>query len=333
MSNENYVTELLQGSDGIERAKRLLRQGDCVALPTETVYGLAANAESPAAVEKIFAAKGRPSNHPLIVHIPGIHHLQRWASDVPVWVEVLAARFWPGPLTMILKAKPGLNNPVTGGLSTVALRVPAHPIFLRILTELDMGLAAPSANRYKSLSPTCSEQAFQQLKGRIKAVLEGGHCEHGIESTIIDLTGEHIRILRAGPITAADIEQCIQAPVEVPVKHDEVVPGNVAAHYQPDTPVKLLSEQSLLAMLEDPNDVTVHYLVYSPALKDALKQKNIPDQQHIRLPAEPADYAKNMYYSLYQLDKPGASEIRVEMPPSSADWLAVNDRLSRAASN
>jgi L-threonylcarbamoyladenylate synthase len=331
MNADPSLTRLLSGREGVEQAIVLLRKGECVALPTETVYGLAADAQNPAAVLKIFEAKGRPSNHPLIVHIPAMSHLPRWVDLVPACVHKLAAAFWPGPLTMIFKAKAGLNNPVTGGLPTVALRIPAHPLFLQILTELDTGLAAPSANRYKSLSPTRAEQAMQQLNGRIKAVLDGGNCDHGIESTILDVSGDTLRVLRAGPISAAEIAAVVGQEVAVPAVHQEVVPGNVAAHYQPNTPVSLLPEHSLISRIEQADSHT-HFLVYSAAAIAALKRLDIPSDRQVVLPATAAEFAKNMYYSLFQLDQPGTQEICIEMPPDEPSWLAVNDRLSRAAS-
>ena len=326
------MTKILFNELGVEQTKKLLRCGECVAIPTETAYGLAADAQNPNAVRKIFAAKGRPTNHPLIVHIPNISHIQRWAQDVPNLVEKLAEAFWPGPLTFILNAREDLDSPVTGGLKTVALRIPAHPLLLDILTDLDMSLAAPSANRYKGLSPTCSEQVLQQLNGRIAGILEGGNCEHGIESTIVDVTGNHVRVLRAGPINASDIEEVIKQPVIVPNTHNDIVPGNVSAHYQPNTPVTLLSQNQLLERLEENNNQNTGYLVFSENCSDALSRHNVSGNRIIKLRDTPAEYARHLYYSLYLLDTPDTAEILVEAPKQDTSWLAVNDRLSRAAS-
>ncbi|GAM55302.1 tsaC protein [Vibrio ishigakensis] len=326
------MTEILLHDNGIERAKQMLINGECVAVPTETVYGLAADAKNPDAVLKIFQLKGRPTDHPLIVHVPDISHIEHWAKDVPDCVAKLAGAFWPGPLTLILNAKEGLDNPVTGGLKTIALRIPAQPLFLRLLKELDTGLAAPSANRYKGLSPTSSEQVFQQLNGRIKAILDGGKCEHGIESTILDVTGEQPRVLRAGPISASDIEEVIKQPVSQPKKHDTVVPGNVAAHYQPDTPVSLISRTLLMKHIDEGDNQGTCYLVYSDECIEALDRNKVPRNRRIELISTPAKYAKHLYFSLYELDNSETTEIKVEAPPRDIDWSAVNDRLSRAAS-
>ena len=204
--SQNYETLLLNGDEAVNQAVQLLQQGECVALPTETVYGLAADAANAQAVDKIFAAKGRPKNHPLIVHIPDVSHLEKWAADIPATAYALAEQFWPGPLTLLLKKAPHVDGVVTGGLDTIALRVPAHPLFLSVLAQLDSGLAAPSANRYKQLSPTIAEQVSKGLQGRIAAVLDGGPCAHGLESTIVDLVSDLPRILRAGPITKQQLD-------------------------------------------------------------------------------------------------------------------------------
>ncbi|MBB1307918.1 MULTISPECIES: L-threonylcarbamoyladenylate synthase [unclassified Pseudoalteromonas] len=325
-------TKMLSGEQGIVDAISLLKSGQCVALPTETVYGLAADATIPSAVLKIFAAKKRPESHPLIVHIPDQSHLTRWAEQLPACVKPLADAFWPGPLTMILKAKTGLNNPVTGGLHTIGLRVPANALFLKILTELDTGLAAPSANSYKQLSPIAPEQVINDLNGRIAAVLDGGKCSYGIESTILEVTDQTLRILRPGPISAVEIEQVTGLTVAVPLKHNEIVPGNVSAHYQPNTPTTLISLEQLITEINEHDNDKTHYLVYSKTAIDALLFKHVPINNITCLAEEPHDYAKNLYDSLHQIDKHSCLTILVEQPPQEQAWSAVNDRLSRAAS-
>jgi len=189
----------------IEKAAALLRQGELVAFPTETVYGLGADASNPEAVAKIFAAKGRPADHPLIVHIPGVEHLDRWAREIPETAFASAKAFWPGPLTLILKRQPNVPDAVTGGQDTVGIRVPGHPLALELLKAFDGGVAAPSANRFGHVSPTTAQHVHDELGSAVAMVLDGGPCRVGIESTIVNLTGPQSRILRPGMISAADL--------------------------------------------------------------------------------------------------------------------------------
>ncbi|WP_440056620.1 L-threonylcarbamoyladenylate synthase (plasmid) [Pseudoalteromonas sp. T1lg65] len=326
-------TSLLQGEHAVSEAVALLTQGECVGLPTETVYGLAADASNDTAVNKIFEAKGRPKNHPLIVHIPDVTHIERWAKDIPEAAYLLAAHYWPGPLTLLLKKADHISNVVTGGLDTIGLRVPAHPLFLQVLTELNGGLAAPSANRYKQLSPTIAEQVLEGLDGRIAAVLEGGACEHGLESTIIDLLSATPRILRAGPIAQAQLENVLGCPVAVPYEHVEVVPGNVKAHYQPNTPLAVLSPAELLTEVYNGKIADTQYVLSSSKVKEQVMQAAISDKQWRFLGEDAATYGSKLYVTLYELDKLHAKRIVVEQPPVTEQWRAVNDRLSRAASS
>ncbi|MCE2571291.1 L-threonylcarbamoyladenylate synthase [Motilimonas eburnea] len=329
--SQGYNTVLLTGEDAVNQAVSLLQQGECVALPTETVYGLAADAANPAAVDKIFTAKGRPKNHPLIVHIPDVSHLSRWAMDIPESAYALAEQFWPGPLTLLLKKAPDVDTCVTGGLDTIALRVPAHPLFLSVLTKLDSGLAAPSANRYKQLSPTIAEQVTRGLAGRIAGVLEGGACDHGLESTILDLVSEQPRILRAGPISQQQLTDALGCEVLLPAQHVEVVPGNVKAHYQPTTPAKLLSTEQIMAQAERLNAANSFFLVWSEQAQRHLQESNERAQWRV-MPATAAQYGQQLYVTLYQVDQQGAAQIIVEQPPQGDPWRAINDRLSRATS-
>lgn len=328
--SELKQTLLLTGDTAINDAAALLNEGQCVALPTETVYGLAADASNSKAVEKIFEAKGRPKNHPLIVHLADVQQLTEWADEIPESAYALAAAFWPGPLTLLLKKASSVNSVVTGGLATIGLRVPAHPLFLDVLKALGKGLAAPSANRYKQLSPTISEQVMTGLNGRIAAVLEGGACEHGLESTIVDLVSDTPRILRAGPITQAQLEAVLGVPVAAPEAHVEVVPGNVKAHYQPNTPLKVLPHQAIIALANN-GTKHIHVISYSEQLSEALNCQLAPEQLTI-LPNNAREFGKLLFSSLYQIDKLAADSIIVEAPPKEDAWRAVNDRLSRAAS-
>lgn len=313
----------------IAEAVRLLRAGRLVAVPTETVYGLAADAAQPQALRAIFAAKQRPANHPLIVHIAGAAQLERWARDIPDAARRLAAAFWPGPLTLLLHKAPTVPGQVTGGRDTIGLRVPDHPVLLRILQTLDGGLAAPSANPHKRLSPTSAEQVLSGLDGRIDAVLDGGPCAVGVESTIVDLTGARPRILRAGPISRAQLEAVLGVAVEFPEQHDAAVPGNVAVHYQPLTPLYLFERDALAARLRGKRDDTPIVLVHHGDLP--------VDTAHgllraLRLPEDKAGYARALYETLHAADGLGAAAIWMEMPPPQEDWRDVRDRLGRAAS-
>jgi L-threonylcarbamoyladenylate synthase len=198
----------------IEKAATVLRAGGLVALPTETVYGLGANAENSAAVARIFQVKGRPPSHPLIVHIGGAEHLDDWAEDVPASARLLAERFWPGPLTLVLRRGPRASLEATGGLETVAVRVPDHPVALALLSALGGGIAAPSANRFGSVSPTTANHLRAELGDAVDFVLDGGACQIGVESTIVDATGDTLSVLRPGGVTREDLEAALGRPLE-----------------------------------------------------------------------------------------------------------------------
>ena len=241
----------------IQRAVALLRQGELVALPTETVYGLGADALNPDAVAKIFAAKGRPSDHPLIVHLADAEALTTWARDIPKDAIALARAFWPGPLTLILKKEEGVPDIVTGGQDTVGLRVPNHPIALQLLRAFGSGLAAPSANRFGRISPTTAEHVRQELGDRVPLILDGGPCQVGLESTILDLSRGVPVILRPGAIGADDIARVIgrrprlrdedaKASTDAPR-----VSGALAAHYAPRTPLELVHGASLASRVRE----------------------------------------------------------------------------------
>lgn len=322
------MVAVLRGKDGVARATQLLQQGDCVALPTETVYGLAADASNAEAVAKIFEAKGRPTTHPLIVHIPSAKHLDVWAREVPASARLLAEQCWPGPLTLLLKKSEHTSLTVTGGLDSVGVRVPAHPLFLEVLTSVNTGLAAPSANRYKALSPTSADQVVQGLDGRIEAVLDGGPCEFGLESTIVDFTSEVPRIVRAGPLSKQLLEDILGSTIEMPEEHDAIVPGNVQAHYQPRTPLRILTEDDLTGD-------TMHleqsgFLVYSSEVSGRLVYKGVEEAAVYQLPADADGYGRQLYASLHSLDQLGLKTILMEKPPAYDSWSAVNDRLKRA---
>lgn len=344
----------------IARAVALLRAGELVAFPTETVYGLGADAANPAAVAKIFAAKGRPAEHPLIVHLPGASHLARWAREVPPEAERLAAAFWPGPLTLILKRQPGVPDAVTGGQDTVGLRVPNHPLALQLLREFDGGVAAPSANRFGRISPTTARHVRDELGSKVAAILDGGPCAVGIESTILDFSRDVPEILRPGAITPEDIARVIGRRPRVPGESvaetasaragqcgdasglaeaaapnaaaDAAQPaprvsGALAAHYAPRTPLRLV-EPALLA-----DEAAA---LAGEGSRVAVLAHSTSDPRDARLswrslPADPAAYAQGLYASLRALDGVGADFILIEALPGGPGWGAVADRLGRAA--
>jgi len=313
----------------IERAVALLRAGDLVAFPTETVYGLGADAANAAAVAKIFAAKGRPADHPLIVHLPDASHLSRWAREIPADAEQLAAAFWPGPLTLILKRQANVPDAVTGGQDTVGLRVPNHPLVLELLAAFDGGIAAPSANRFGRISPTTADHVREELGGRVPLVLDGGACPVGIESTILDLSRGTPVLLRPGAIGAADIARVLGRAPETAAPQAETprVSGSLEAHYAPRTPLQLVSSDGLLFALRNALVAGEKVAVLAPTAQ-AISHDLVTWKQS---PAEPAGFAHDLYASLRELDALGCVRLLVQQPPAGEAWLAVNDRLRRAA--
>lgn len=307
----------------LARAGELLRAGELVAVPTETVYGLAADASNPEAVRHIFTAKGRPADHPLITHIASLAQLPRWIRHQPEWLEPLARAFWPGPLTLILERHPDVSDVITGGLDSIGIRMPDHPVLLPLLQQFDLAVAAPSANPYQKLSPTSAEQVLAGLDGRIAAVLDGGPCGVGTESTILRVEPESAEVLRCGPIAAADIQPYLQVPVLTPALHAHAVSGNKKMHYQPNAPVMICSPDELSERLASTPDCAA--LVYS----DRFKSLEAPLVRH--LPAEHPGYRKALYATLYALDCADAQQILVEAPPEDAHWADIQDRLKRAS--
>jgi len=314
--------------EDIRRAVELLRRGELVALPTETVYGLGADALNPAAVAKIFAAKGRPSDHPLIVHLPDADGLTTWARDIPKEAIALARAFWPGPLTMILKKEEGVPDLVTGGQDTVGLRVPRHPVALQLLRAFGSGVAAPSANRFGRISPTTAEHVRLELGDRVPLILDGGSCQVGLESTILDLSRDVPVILRPGAIGADDIARVIGRRPRL--RGEDVstelaaprVSGALAAHYAPRTRLELVDGSQLISRLRA-GDAALARRPRPIALPDGV--------QWVEAPADPAGYGHDLYARLRDLDESPCARILVEAPPAGAEWSAVADRLGRAA--
>jgi L-threonylcarbamoyladenylate synthase len=319
------ILDLHNASDR-DRAASLLRAGKLVAIPTETVYGLAASASNEQAIRGVFAAKQRPSDHPLIVHIGDISQLQDWVSDVPAVASVLIEKCWPGPLTMVFHKAAAVSPLITGGRDTVAIRMPDNALLRALLRECGP-VVAPSANLHKKISPTCAAQVISGLGGRIDAVLDGGDCSVGLESTIVDVTSEPLRVLRAGPYFTAELSEIIGAEVLMPMQHDVAVAGNMPAHYQPNTKALLFSSADLQDKIQGLNTKAKHAAV-KPAIL-YYSALNLPSAVNsLKLTHDRRAYAKQIYQALTQADSWQCEQIWIEQPP--ADWHEVNDRLKRA---
>jgi L-threonylcarbamoyladenylate synthase len=311
----------------ISRALEVLRAGGLLAFPTETVYGLGADASNPDAVKKIYAAKGRPRNHPLIVHVANAANIVDWAREIPAAGERLAQRFWPGPLTLIFRRAAHVSDLVTGGQDTVALRVPSHPLAQALLAGFGGGVAAPSANRYGRVSSTTAEHVRTEFGGAVDYVLDGGACEVGIESTIVDVSAGEPALLRPGSITAAEVEALLRRPLAPAGPDSPRAPGTLAKHYAPQTPVMLM-EADLLAELASSMVRQGHKVA---VLARSALQPILSGLTWVAAPVNAAEYAHDLYANLRNLDRAGCSAILVEQPPLEAEWAAVHDRLSRAA--
>jgi L-threonylcarbamoyladenylate synthase len=308
----------------IERAARLLAAGDLVAFATETVYGLGADATNPEALAKIFAAKGRPADHPLIVHIAEASDMSRYARELPEAARKLAQAFWPGPLTMIVKRSDVVPPEATGGQDSVGLRCPSHPLaqsLLRAFAKVGSGaIAAPSANKFGHVSPTTARHVRDEF-GPGLLILDGGACDVGLESTIVDLSRGSPVLLRPGAIGRDDIARVLGA---APAERDAQAPrasGTLASHYAPHTPLVLMDARRFADELRV-GDAVLAFRA-PPAHRAA--------SAWIEAPLDPARYGHDLYRNLRDLDRHRATRILVEAPPRDAAWEAVNDRLGRAA--
>jgi len=315
----------------IEAAARLLCAGGVVAFPTETVYGLGADATNPEAVRRIFEIKGRPADHPLIVHIADAALLDQWAREIPEAARCLAEQFWPGPLTLILRRQPHVPDAVTGGQDTVGLRVPDHPVALALLQALgpEKALAAPSANRFGRISPTTAAHVRAELDEGVDRVLDGGACRVGLESTIVSFVGGTPLLLRPGGISVAALEAVLGERIETPGAAQPAirVSGSLPSHYAPVTPLEVLSAESLKRRSRElvQREQRVAVLGLTSPCKDS------PHLLRLQMPAEAAAYAHRLYAALHQLDGAGFDYILAEAPPVGVEWQAVHDRLRRAA--
>ena len=308
----------------IRHAVAALRAGELVAFPTETVYGLGADAMNPEAVRRIFAAKGRPADHPVIVHLLDAAQLGHWARSVSPTAAVLAEHFWPGPLTLILPRTQSVSDAVTGGQDTVGLRVPSHPVARALLEAFGGGIAGPSANRFGRLSPTCAADVRAELGTEVALVLEGGASDVGIESAIVDCSGAEPALLRPGMIGADAIAAVLGRPLVSGTRSSPRVPGMLQSHYAPATPVSIVSANELLRLVRDVA-VDTGVLAMRPA------PPGFDTVRWIEAVAEPAAYARDLYARLRHLDAMGCDRLLVEAVPDTASWTAIRDRLSRAA--
>lgn len=317
-------------SQAVQQAAARLAAGELVAFPTETVYGLGADAGDPAAVARIFAAKRRPADHPVIVHLADAGRIRAWAREVPPGAAALAAAFWPGPLTLILPRTALASDAVTGGQDAVGLRVPSHPVARALLDAFAAlggeGIAAPSANRFGHVSPTTAQHVADDLGDAVGLILDGGPCEFGIESTIVAFTGPAPVLLRPGGVPLRDVVRVLG---RAPQDHDRAAPrasGTLASHYAPRTPALRVAPDALRAEVEqlgerDERLAVLARTVAAPAGFDGTWRCAGPG---------PQAYAHDLYAALRALDATGADVLLIEDVPDEAEWLAVRDRLARA---
>jgi len=315
---------------GLREAVRILREGGVVAFPTETVYGLGADARNPDAVREIFRVKGRPAVNPVIVHVPDVQLARELVTAWPHQAEILAERFWPGPLSLVLPRSNEVPDVVTAGGPTVALRVPAHPVARALLRESRLALAAPSANRSCQLSPTRAEHVLADLGDRISLILDGGPTTGGLESTVLDLSCDPPRLLRPGLVPPGEIEQLIG-----PIQHGSsgerpkvlASPGMLERHYAPRTPLEVAEPEEIPRRIAQLQRQGLKSAVVSHQELDGVP----PGECLIRLGSDPVAYARDFYDTLHRLDKRGLDRIVVCQLPAGDEWLALRDRLRRAA--
>jgi len=306
-----------------------LRDGELVAFATETVYGLGANAQNPAAVAKIFEAKGRPPNHPVIVHLDSPRFLHRWVREVPEVAMRLAERFWPGPFTMVMPRAANVHDVITGGQDTIAIRVPAHPMAQQLLTAFGGGIAAPSANRYGRLSPTRAEHVREELGDAVRVILDGGECQIGLESTIVSFEGDGVRLLRPGSVTATQISAVVGELFSDDGRPVPRVPGSPPTHYAPTTHMTIVPAGEIDAQADAAS---------SGGRRVAVLAQRLPLRAHkyatwINAGRRPENYGRDLYANLRTLDKAGCRRILVQAVPDGERWDAIRDRLVHAATS
>ncbi len=311
----------------LDEAVGALRDGDLVAFPTETVYGLGANAQNPAAVRRVFEAKGRPASHPVIVHLDSPKYLHRWVREVPEIAQRVMDRFWPGPLTVVLPRNPAVHDIVTGGQDTVAVRVPAHPMAQQLLTAFGGGIAAPSANRYGRLSPTRAEHVREELGDAVRVVLDGGETQIGLESTIVSCDGGALRLLRPGAVTYTQLRETVGDVLTGVVAGMPRVPGSTALHYAPMTAMSIVAADEIDARAEAAAQGGRRIAV----LAQRLPLRTYPSVTWINAGRRAEAYAHDLYANLRTLDSAGCEQILVQEVPGDEKWDAIRDRIVRGA--
>jgi L-threonylcarbamoyladenylate synthase len=313
--------------DDVKRAVAVLQRGGLVGLPTETVYGLGADASNELAVRRIFAVKGRPSNHPLIVHVAHVDEAKTRAASWPEAAEVLARAFWPGPLTLIVRRAPTVSDAVTGGQDTVGLRVPDHPLALELLRAFGGGVAAPSANRYGKVSPTTAQHVIDELGNEVDVVLDGGPCRVGVESTIVDVSGPSPRLLRPGGVPREAIERALGRTVALVTEAADVrAPGLVASHYAPRAGLWVVDAEALPAEAARRLAQGVQVAALVPA-----GVPTPPGVVRFEVAGDDAAYARALYATLRAVDERSLDVVLAVPPSATGVGLAVLDRLRRAA--
>ena len=314
----------------LAEAAAILRGGGLVAFPTETVYGLGANALDRRAVARIYSVKGRPAFNPVIAHVASVEQARALAAAWPPLADQLAAAFWPGPLTLVVRKAATVPDIVTAGAETIAIRVPAHPVALALIRAAGVPLAAPSANRSTEVSPTTAEHVAKGLGGRVDLILDAGPTAVGIESTVLDLTGPRPRILRPGPIGAAAIEAVIGplgAAEDAPARDaPRKSPGMMARHYAPQARIMLFRSDQRDGVAEELRRAMISGVTVGAMLLG----DELPGHHVLRMPDDPAAYARALYAALHQLDDLGCGLVAIEMVPDTILWGGVRDRLTRA---
>ncbi len=313
----------------IREAVKLLHAGKIIAIPTETVYGLAADANNEEAIKKVFKIKGRPTNRPLTVMIENTSRLTEWAIDIPKSAYKLTNKFWPGPLTIILKRAPHVLDIITAGQNTIGLRCPNHPITQQILQTFQGGIAAPSANRFGHVSPTTAEHVRQELGDKIDFIVDGGSCTIGIESTIIDLSTTEAKLLRPGMISSQEIAEVIGTLV-LSVKQP-LIAKTSQPHYAPITPIKLITSTTLQSFVKQQLlNKKIAVLARQNPQKNLAKH---PLLHWITLPNNPKEFAKLLYDKIHELDQLGCDILIIEDVPDNLYWLAIKDKLQYSTNN
>jgi L-threonylcarbamoyladenylate synthase len=316
-------------SNDIAAAIEILTAGGLVAFPTETVYGLGADATNDIAVEKVFIAKGRPADHPLIVHISDMAQLSDWARDISPMALDLAHCFWPGPLTLILKKASHVSDLITGHQDTIGVRMPNHPLTHALLQKFGKGMVGPSANRFGKISPTTAQAVHEELGSRVDLILDGGQCAVGLESTIINMSDDVPVILRPGMISVAELQNVLTTPLMARTQQGTLrVSGDFASHYAPFTATYLIDPAQLDAYLANLSTNSMPVAVMGFAQNKLLATKNLT--YHV-MPNDPVLYARQLYFTLRELDKQNFHQIIITNIPATPEWVAISNRLQRAA--